>query len=291
MADDADVVLTTYGTAVRDVEALATVDWHRVVLDEAQAIKNPASEVAQRAAAHPRPVSAWRSPAPRSRTGSATCGRSSTSPIPGLVGPRPAFIQQLSTPRNGSGAPGEAALRALNGLLVFRRTKAEPEIAAELPDKIDELDHCGMTAEQIGLYQAVLDNLLGVNLDTDDRRSRKGHVLAAITRAQADLRPPRRIHRRRRRTARGPVGQARSAGGAGRQRVRRRGAHAGVHPLRPLGRAPGRAPDQADRRPHRLLPRWADPGHPRPHGAASSRRRRAREPWCCRSRPAGRGST
>ena len=55
-----DVVLTTYATAVRDVEALAAIDWHRVVLDEAQAIKNPASEAAQRAAAPPRPARAWR---------------------------------------------------------------------------------------------------------------------------------------------------------------------------------------------------------------------------------------
>ena len=33
-------------------------------------------------------------------------------------------------------------------------------MAAELPDRIDELDHCTMTPEQIGLYQAVLDGLV-----------------------------------------------------------------------------------------------------------------------------------
>src|SRR5262249_13392170 len=42
-AADADVVITTYGTAVRDVDALEAVDWDRVILDEAQAIKNPAN--------------------------------------------------------------------------------------------------------------------------------------------------------------------------------------------------------------------------------------------------------
>src|SRR3546814_14764440 len=40
----ADVVITTYGTAVRDVEALAGHEWDRLVLDEAQAIKNPAPD-------------------------------------------------------------------------------------------------------------------------------------------------------------------------------------------------------------------------------------------------------
>ncbi|MCY4294290.1 MAG: helicase-related protein, partial [Acidimicrobiaceae bacterium] len=67
--------------------------------------------------------------------------------------------------------------------LVFRRTKAEPAIAAELPDRIDERDHCTMTSEQIGLYQAVLDELVA-RTETPDAVAgpeRKGAVLAAIT--------------------------------------------------------------------------------------------------------------
>ena len=77
-------------------------------------------------------------------------------------------------------------MRALNGLLIFRRTKSEPEIAAELPDKVDKLDHCSMTAEQIGLYQAVVNRLLEGGLD-GDANQRKGAVLAAITALEADL--------------------------------------------------------------------------------------------------------
>ncbi len=177
----ADVVLTTYGTAVRDVDALADVTWHRIVVDEAQAIKNPASDTAQQL----RRLSA------RSRI--ALTGTPIENGLgdlwsildftnPGLVGPRTTFIQQLSERENGQrGSSGEAALRALNGLLVFRRTKTEPEIAAELPDKIDEVDHCGMTSEQVGLYQAVLDDLLNVGIEVEDTTARKGNVLAAIT--------------------------------------------------------------------------------------------------------------
>ena len=117
---------------------------------------------------------------------------------PGLVGPRNAFIEHLSrvsdsvalssTPSEVEAAPPggarrseESALRALNGLLIFRRTKTEPEIAAELPDKVDKLDHCSMTAEQVGLYQAVVNRLLEGGLD-GDANQRKGAVLvAAIT--------------------------------------------------------------------------------------------------------------
>ncbi|HET7486803.1 MAG TPA: SNF2-related protein [Acidimicrobiales bacterium] len=181
-AAGADLLLTTYATAVRDVDALAGVEWQRVVVDEAQTIKNPASETAKqlrRLAAKSR-LALTGTPV---ENGLGDLWSILDFTNPGLVGPRPAFIEQLSRTEKGQ-RPGEAALRALNGLLVFRRTKAEPEIAAELPDKIDELDHCGMTPEQIGLYQAVLDRLVPAGADTvagEDANARKGQVLAAIT--------------------------------------------------------------------------------------------------------------
>ena len=176
----ADVVITTYGTAVRDIEALEKISWGRIVLDEAQAIKNPANETAQQL---------------RRLNASSRLALTGT-PIenglgdlwaildftnPGLVGPRPHFIAQLSATGTTGRDQGEKALRALNGILVFRRTKSEPAIAAELPDRIDELDRCSMTPEQIGLYQAVLDSLVtGAALEsgTDNRN---GRILAAIT--------------------------------------------------------------------------------------------------------------
>ena len=64
---------------------------------------------------------------------------------------------------------------------MFRRTKPEPAIAAELPDRIDELDHCAMTPEQIGLYQAVLDRWSARPSERGRRPQKKGAVLAAIT--------------------------------------------------------------------------------------------------------------
>ncbi|HKX72311.1 MAG TPA: DEAD/DEAH box helicase, partial [Acidimicrobiales bacterium] len=168
----ADVVITTFGTAVRDIEPLAQHTWDRLVIDEAQAIKNPASDTAQQLREIP------------ARTRLALTGTPIENGLgdlwaildfvnPGLVGARPAFVAQLSGDR-------EAALRALNGILVFRRTKNEPVVAAELPDRIDELDHCAMSTEQIGLYQAVLDRLVAGDADGADE-PRQGAILAAIT--------------------------------------------------------------------------------------------------------------
>ncbi|MGH8997980.1 MAG: DEAD/DEAH box helicase, partial [Acidimicrobiia bacterium] len=183
IAADADVVLTTYGTAVRDVDTLAGINWHRLVVDEAQAIKNPASETAQQLRRIPARFRLALTGTPV-ENGLGDLWSILDFVNPGLVGPRAAFVDQLSGSGPG-GSPGERALRALNGLLVFRRTKAEPDIAVELPDKIDELDHCTMTTEQVGLYQAVLDQLLAVPAagedDSDGRSVRKGHILAAIT--------------------------------------------------------------------------------------------------------------
>ncbi|MEX1178319.1 MAG: DEAD/DEAH box helicase [Nitriliruptor sp.] len=177
---NADVLLTTYGTALRDIDDLADVTWGRIVLDEAQVIKNPTSETAQQ----------LRRLEARSRivltgtpieNGLGDLWALMDFVNPGLVGDRATFVSQMHA-ASERGHSAESALKTLNGVLVFRRTKAEPVIAAELPDRIDALDHCPMTAEQIGLYQAVLDELVVDTADSDDDTpKRKGAVLAAIT--------------------------------------------------------------------------------------------------------------
>ena len=164
------------------MDELAKITWNKVVIDEAQAIKNPTAETS---------IQLRRLDA---RTRVALTGTPFENGLgdlwsimdwanPGLVGARAPFISQLTPDKkNGTAKGGEEALKALNGILVYRRTKTEPDIAAELPDRIDELDHCAMTPEQVGLYQAVVDNLVR---ETSGREAgtpeRKGAVLAAIT--------------------------------------------------------------------------------------------------------------
>ena len=186
MAATHDLVLTTFGTAVRDIDELVAVNWDRVVVDEAQNIKNPASETAKCLRRIPaRSRLALTGTPVENGLGDLWAILDFTNP--GLVGSRDAFVAGLSGKTNGAHG-AEAALRALNGLLVFRRTKSEPEIGAELPDKIDELERCAMTAEQVGLYQAVLDKLVaepagsgGMGQATGDVKVRNGQILAAIT--------------------------------------------------------------------------------------------------------------
>jgi superfamily II DNA or RNA helicase len=177
---DADVLLTTYGTALRDVEALAAIGWNKVVLDEAQVIKNPTSETAQqlrRLEARNRIVLTG-TPI---ENGLGDLWALMDFVNPGLVGDRATFVAQMQK-ASEAGSTAESALKTLNGVLVFRRTKAEPIIAQELPDRIDALDHCPMTPEQIGLYQAVLDTLVAETAESEPGApKKKGAVLAAIT--------------------------------------------------------------------------------------------------------------
>ncbi len=177
----ADLVITTYGTAVRDMDQLSQLSFGKVIIDEAQAIKNPVAETSMQL----RRINA------RSRV--ALTGTPIENGLgdlwsimdwanPGLLGPRAPFISQLTPDHKSRTGDGEAALRALNGILVHRRTKTEPSIAAELPDRIDELDHCAMTNEQIGLYQAVIDTLILQTTKAEPGTpARKGAVLTAIT--------------------------------------------------------------------------------------------------------------
>ncbi len=177
---DVRIVITTYGTAVRDIEELKDIQWSKVVLDEAQAIKNPAAETSlqlRKLNAHSR-IALTGTPI---ENGLGDLWSILDWANPDLLGPRNQFIAQL-TPEKKIESGNESALKALNGIMVYRRTKHEPLIAAELPDRIDEIDYCTMTQEQIGLYQAVVDNLVEeIEQNKAGSPQRKGAVLAAIT--------------------------------------------------------------------------------------------------------------
>jgi hypothetical protein len=198
----ADVVITTYGTAVRDVEhAGGDLDLGPGGARRGAGHQEPGQRHGPAAASHPaRSRIALTGTPIENGLGDLWAILDFTNP--GLVGPRPAFIAQLS-------GEGEAALRALNGILVFRRTKSEPEVAAELPDRIDELDHCTMTPEQIGLYQAVLDSLV-VDATKVGGEPKQGAILAAITALKQICNHPAAYQGRR--APRWPVARASSTG-------------------------------------------------------------------------------
>jgi SNF2 family DNA or RNA helicase len=99
---------------------------------------------------------------------------------PGLFGSTESFRERFAVPveQHGSTDVG-SRLRRLSGPFVLRRLKSDPLIAAELPAKQEITVWCNLTAEQAGLYQAVVADVL--HREQGIRGvERKGTVLAAI---------------------------------------------------------------------------------------------------------------
>ncbi|MFF0656690.1 SNF2-related protein [Micromonospora tulbaghiae] len=178
---EADLVLTTYSVAARDAFELAGIDWHRVVVDEAQAIKNAATRQAE----------AVRSLPARHRvavTGTPVENRLADLwsimqfANPGLLGPAATFRKRFAEPieRHGDAEVAER-LRRITGPFVLRRLKTDPTIITDLPEKLEMEVVCNLTAEQAALYRAVVDDMMA-KIESSDGIERRGLVLATMTR-------------------------------------------------------------------------------------------------------------
>jgi hypothetical protein len=177
---ESDVVLTTYGLLVRDVERLSTHEWDVVALDEAQSIKNPESRRA-RAARQLRAVHRV------ALTGTPVENRLDELwsvmefLVPSLLGPRATFQRQIAVPVERFGDPEAAArLRQTVGPFLMRRTKSDPTVVDDLPEKLERREFCLLTEEQRALYQDVADQAMA-EIAAASEMERRGRVLAMLT--------------------------------------------------------------------------------------------------------------
>ncbi len=183
MAAGADIVLTNYALLLRDAEQLTGIGWDGVILDEAQAIKNPGAKQTQAAR---RLQARYRFALTGTPVENALADLWSifTFVQPGYLGSETAFRQRLAGPIEGNEPAGEQAretLRRLIGPLVLRRTKAERGVAEELPPRIETVERCLLTPEQAALYEAVARELL-VRVGESEGMRRKAAVLLALLR-------------------------------------------------------------------------------------------------------------
>ncbi|MEV4759418.1 SNF2-related protein [Micromonospora sp. NPDC049559] len=191
---EADLVVTTYSVASRDAEALAEVGWHRVVVDEAQAIKNAAT----------RQAAAVRSLPARHRiavTGTPVENRLADLwsimefANPGLLGGAARFKRRYAEPIERHGDEEAAQrLRRITGPFVLRRVKTDRSIISDLPEKLEMEVLCNLTAEQASLYQAVVDDMLA-RIETSEGAERRGLVLATLTKLKQACNHPAQLLR------------------------------------------------------------------------------------------------
>lgn len=176
-----DLVITTYALVARDVAQLRELHWRRVVLDEVQHIKN--ADTAQARAVRGIPAEHR-----IALTGTPVENRlEELRSILDFVNPR--MLGTASSFRNKFAVPIErdhdevaaSRLRAVTSPFVLRRVKTDPAVIADLPEKLEMTVRANLTAEQAGLYRAVVEEMMRQIADKQGMQ-RKGAVLAALTR-------------------------------------------------------------------------------------------------------------
>ncbi|MFQ5744295.1 MAG: DEAD/DEAH box helicase [Acidobacteriota bacterium] len=173
-----DAVITTYSTAMRS-EWMKSYAWRNVILDEAQAIKNPSAKQSKAVKALD---SRWR----LALTGTPVENRLGDLWSifdflnPGLLGSAKAFNAFCKSMASGKQG-GYAPLRKLVQPYILRRLKVDKSIIADLPDKTEVNAYCLLTKRQAALYKQSVDELKEtiVQLDGIERR---GVVLAFLMR-------------------------------------------------------------------------------------------------------------
>jgi SNF2 family DNA or RNA helicase len=177
----ADLVITTYALAARDRDQLASIDWERVALDEAQNIKNSGARQTQ----------AVRSlPARRRLALTGTPVENRLAELwsildflnPGVLGSQSDFRTRFAIPIERYHHQERAEqLRRVTGPFILRRLKTDRTIIQDLPEKFEIGVICNLTREQASLYQAVVDDMLA-KIEESEGIERRGLVLATMTR-------------------------------------------------------------------------------------------------------------
>ncbi len=185
-----DLFVTTYGLVVRDQQSLAGVQWARVVLDEAQNIKNSAARQTQAVRALPagQRVALTGTPV-ENRLGELWSIMEFLNR--GLLGSASDFRRRFAVPieryRDESSAE---LLKRITAPFVLRRLKTDRSIIADLPEKVEMKVFCNITREQATLYQAVLDDMLARIDAASEEIERRGLVLAAMMKLKQVLNHP-----------------------------------------------------------------------------------------------------
>jgi non-specific serine/threonine protein kinase len=173
-----DVVITTYGTVMR-TDWIKTCSWRNLILDEAQAIKNPSAKQTQAVKAL---EAKWR----LALTGTPVENRLGDLWSlfdflnPGLLGSVTAFNRFCKSLASGEHG-GYGRLRRLVQPYVLRRLKTDKSVIADLPEKTEVNAYCLLSKRQAALYQQSVDEMKKA-IPERDGIERRGVVLAFLMR-------------------------------------------------------------------------------------------------------------
>ena len=180
--EKADVMITSYALLRRDEELLQALDLRYVILDEAQHIKNPMSQTAR---------SAKKLGSERRLALTGTPIENRLSELwsifdfvsPGLLGTLKTFEERIARPIDRGDMDTAQRLRGTIKPFVMRRLKRD--VAADLPDKIEQEMIVPLAEEQSKLYKQVLGQVRKSVLSEVEKKGvskAQIQILAALTR-------------------------------------------------------------------------------------------------------------
>ncbi len=151
--DENDVIITSYTLALRDHDALAEHGFGFLVLDESQAIKNPATKIARAVNALPIDRRLCITGTPLENHLGELWSQFDCL-MPGLLGDRTRFTRHFRTPieRHGNTERQERLAAAIRPFILRRRKQ---DVAAELPPKTEIVREVRMDAAQARLYESI----------------------------------------------------------------------------------------------------------------------------------------
>jgi SNF2 family DNA or RNA helicase len=178
---DKAMVITSYALARRDEKLFAALDWHRVVLDEAQNIKNPK-------AAQTKAVLKLKARHRLALTGTPVENRLTdlwsifNFVNPGYLDTQARFRKRFEVPVQRDKNPVQTAtLKRLVEPFILRRVKTDKAIIEDLPDKVEAIQYCNLSKEQAALYETVVRDVER-QLEEKEGIERQGLMLSTLMR-------------------------------------------------------------------------------------------------------------
>ncbi len=174
-----NLVLTSYAVARQDAELLQSIEWHAVILDEAQNIKNPNAK-------QTRVLRQLQSGYRLALTGTPVENRLSELWSimhflnPGYLYSRDEFRKRFGMPIERFGdKEATEKLRALVSPFILRRVKTDPNVISDLPEKIEMKEYCTLSEEQAALYEATVRDVMR-QVTESEGMARRGLVLKML---------------------------------------------------------------------------------------------------------------
>lgn len=174
-----DLLITSYTLARKDSKLLGALQWRRIVLDEAQNIKNPK-------AAQTKAILKLNGDTRLALTGTPVENRLMdlwsifNFLNPGYLGKQAQFRKTYELPVQRDNDPVQSAiLKKLIQPFILRRLKTDKAIIKDLPDKIENKIYCNLSKEQAALYEVVVRDVVA-QLDEAEGIQRQGLMLSTL---------------------------------------------------------------------------------------------------------------